>query len=62
MLGASLMASAESLTRDAAIGGALGDALGGAAGAELGGRQGAIVSAGAAADGAERTRDASLRV
>ena len=58
-LGAALNLSAESLTRDAAIGGAIGGALGGAVGAELGGRQGAIAGAGvgAAAGTALNTRD-----
>ncbi len=52
-------ALAETLTRDAAIGGAIGGALGGAVGAELGGRQGAIVGAGvgAAAGAALNTQD-----
>ncbi|MCC6714955.1 MAG: hypothetical protein IT496_06965 [Gammaproteobacteria bacterium] len=36
----------DELTRDAAIGGAIGGGLGGAVGAELGGRSGAIVGAG----------------
>lgn len=49
MLGTSLAAHADGLTRDAAIGGAIGGALGGAVGAELGGRQGAIVGAGVGA-------------
>jgi len=59
LLAATLTVSAESLTRDAAIGGAIGGALGGAVGAELGGRQGAIVGAGvgAAAGTALNTRD-----
>lgn len=59
MLSATLPVAAESLTRDAAIGGAIGGALGGAVGAELGGRQGAIVGAGlgAAAGTALNTRE-----
>ena len=49
LLGIAANATAEGLTRDAAIGGAIGGALGGAVGAELGGRQGAIVGAGVGA-------------
>lgn len=59
LLSAAFAAPAETLTRDAAIGGAIGGALGGAVGAELGGRQGAIVGAGvgAAAGAALNTQD-----
>lgn len=39
----------DDLTRDAAIGGAVGGALGGVVGAELGGREGAIVGSGVGA-------------
>lgn len=59
LLSAAFAAPAETLTRDAVIGGAIGGALGGAVGAELGGRQGAIVGAGvgAAAGAALNTRE-----
>ena len=59
MLGTSLAAHADGLTREAAIGGAVGGALGGAVGAELGGREGAIIGAGvgAAAGSAINTQE-----
>ena len=42
-------ASADELTKDAAVGGGIGGAVGGAIGAELGGREGAIVGSGVGA-------------